>query len=927
MRRLLAALAFAALVLSLAGGSPSSAATRAFPPVWPTSAAPAALLSTLSGGGDDFGSTVSLSADGATALVGGEGISNDQYIPAFGSASIFHAESADSWTSGSAPVATLEDGQTNDLFGLFVALSADGTTAFVWYEQSPGHGAVNVYHAASVSSWASATSPVATLSDAGGDLNGPLAASSDGTTLLVGNAIFHAASAGAWATTSTPTAILGNAGHTWQGYGVALSADGTTALINHDAVTNNPEVADLFHVGSESSWATTTTPTAALSFGNTVVQGSVCDTLSGDGTTAVVDTAVFHVASPGGWADSSSPMAVLNRPDGVDVGPYSTTSCAIAADATTVSVQYSGIPTTYVYRAASADAWTTTSTPDASLTSGAPESLGGSTVGGVSLSADGTTAIVTGNAEVFAFNVSSPSDWSGSLSAGAMLTTGVDNGRGLGYSVSLSADGTTALVGAPFRNGGAGAAFIFHVDSEGDWTTTQWSTATLVNGSNFADGAFGYSVALSADGTTAVVAAPREQGGTGAVYVFHATSETAWASSSVPVATLTVGGGEQQGSFGSSVSLSANGRTALVGAQGVDTHRGAAYVFHVDAETAWTSSSAPSATLTKANASPGDGVGTSVSLSRNGKLAVVGAPGVSKHVGAAYVFSAASQASWATAAPVATLAAAAKPAGHYFGDSVATSADGTTALIGARGFARESGAAYLFHVGSSASWASTVKPSARLTVGTPRPADSVGMAVTLSSDGKVALVTGAGGIGRPVYGWGGGVYVFTAPSETAWKASSKPAALWNDTYLGNSGRSLGWSTAISGDDTTALVGAYRGGGYGNGAASVYHAVSANAGPPAKLVFSLEPSGGAGGDPFTAWVSVEDASGNAVVAGDPATIKLSTTECATNPAPVFLGTAVFHCRLDHVSHPVYGVTFTATAPGLTPAVSDPVDIDP
>jgi hypothetical protein len=207
------------------------------------------------------------------------------------------------------------------------------------------------------------------------------------------------------------------------------------------------------------------------------------------------------------------------------------------------------------------------------------------------------------------------------------------------------------------------------------------------------------------------------------------------------------------------------------------------------------------------------------------------------------------------------------------------------------------------------------------------------MSVTLSSDGRVALVGGTGN-GRPIYQLGGGVYVFTVLSEASWTTNSEPAALWNATYLGRGGDTLGWSTAISADDTTTLAGAYLGGGYANGAAYIYHAVPPNAGPPSKLVFSLDPAGATliSGHPFTVWVSVEDASGNPVVAGDPHTIKLAITpgtgntaatlNCDANPATVAFGTAMFSCSLSKAG---LGYTLTATAAGLTSAVSGQIDL--
>ena len=98
-----------------------------------------------------------------------------------------------------------------------------------------------------------------------------------------------------------------------------------------------------------------------------------------------------------------------------------------------------------------------------------------------------------------------------------------------GYSVAISADGDTALIGAPRDNGGAGAAWVFTL-SGSTWSEQQKLTApTTGAGAEIGNGAFGYSVALSpplALGTaqTAVIGAPDDNGNVGAAWVF-----TLWA--------------------------------------------------------------------------------------------------------------------------------------------------------------------------------------------------------------------------------------------------------------------------------------------------------------------------------------------------------------------------------------------------------------
>ena len=149
-----------------------------------------------------------------------------------------------------------------------------------------------------------------------------------------------------------------------------------------------------------------------------------------------------------------------------------------------------------------------------------------------------------------------------------------------GYSVSLSADGNTALIGAYGATVGAnayqGAAYVF-VISGGTWSQQQKLTAS--------DGAagdyFGCSVSLSGDGNTALIGANAATVGAntyqGAAYVFVISGGT-WSQQQK----LTASDGAAYDQFGCSVSLSADGNTALIGAWatvGANAYQGAAYVF------------------------------------------------------------------------------------------------------------------------------------------------------------------------------------------------------------------------------------------------------------------------------------------------------------------------------------------------------------
>ncbi len=85
-----------------------------------------------------------------------------------------------------------------------------------------------------------------------------------------------------------------------------------------------------------------------------------------------------------------------------------------------------------------------------------------------------------------------------------------------GYSVSLSADGNTAMVGGYLDNVDAGAAWVW-TRSGGVWTQ-QGSKLVGTGAAGAAEQ--GISVSLSADGNTAMVGGYLDNAGAGAVWVF-----------------------------------------------------------------------------------------------------------------------------------------------------------------------------------------------------------------------------------------------------------------------------------------------------------------------------------------------------------------------------------------------------------------------
>jgi hypothetical protein len=136
-----------------------------------------------------------------------------------------------------------------------------------------------------------------------------------------------------------------------------------------------------------------------------------------------------------------------------------------------------------------------------------------------------------------------------------------------GWTVSLTADGHTALVGAPGRI--VGGAYVF-VEHGGKWSQQQ----VLASPAGLAQDSYGWSVALTGDGATALVGAYSGNGLSGIVYAYARQG-----SNYVLNDQLTAPDGAAGDAFGASVSLSGLGNVALIGAPDHNSATGAAYVF------------------------------------------------------------------------------------------------------------------------------------------------------------------------------------------------------------------------------------------------------------------------------------------------------------------------------------------------------------
>ena len=676
---------------------------------------------------DQFGVSSSASADGSAIVVGslGDGSAGEQS----GAAYVF-TKSMSSWTE--AGKLTASDAAAGDRFGHSVSMSADGNTIVV--------GAY------------------------GDDDNG----SDSGSAY-----IFTKPSTG-WATMSSAVKLTASDGAAGDRFGssASISADGSTITIGAHGSDSGGGDAGAAYVFTRPSGGWVTTSAAAKL---TASDGAAGDQLgasvsaSGDGSTVAVGArgdspgSVYVFTKPdGGWASASTGIR-LTGPEEVD----------------------------------------------------ARAQLGES----VSLSRDGST-IVAGSPEApgAAYVFTMPTDGWVTTSTSARLSAPVDNARDrFGHSVSVSGDGSTIAVGAHGSDSGgedAGAAYVFTRPTEG-WTETSIA-AELQHWLPF--GSLGYSVSVSADGSTVAATAPND--GYGVAYVFTKPA-TGWEDTVTSEPQIQASDRDWGSSFGVAVSASADGGTVVVGAYLDDrngTNAGAAYVF-TEPSGGWGTAEPARIALTASDGSARDSFGRSVSVSGDGSTIAVGAyfdDDNGSGSGSVYVFTKPSG-GWTAMAAQVKLKPSDGAAGDTFGWSVSVNGDGSIIAVGATADEDNgigSGSVYVF-TRPSGGWATTAA-QVKLTPTDGAADDVFGKSVSVSGDGSTIAV---GSTGDDDNGNGSGsVYVFTRPAG-GWTAMAEQAKL--TTTDGAARDRFGWSVSASSDGSAVAVGALRGDGNEEDTGSAY----------------------------------------------------------------------------------------------------------
>jgi hypothetical protein len=339
---------------------------------------------------------------------------------------------------------------------------------------------------------------------------------------------------------------------------------------------------------------------------------------------------------------------------------------------------------------------------------------------------------------------------------GSKLTpTDEDGDAYFGWSVALSANGTTALIGGSFDDNYAGAAWVFTASG------SSWSEqAKLVPSDETSpdQSFFGTSVALSADGTTALIGGFGDGADNGAAWVYTG-SGSSWTEQSKLTAPTTGDDAEiGSGQFGKSVALSGAGTTALIGGYADNADVGAAWVF-TGSGSSWSEQTKivpGDETPASGSDTPASYFGFDVALSGDGATAMIGGPLDNGGIGAAWVYTG-SESSWSEQAKLlapqdtGSELLDAEVGDGYFGASIALASGGGSALIGAYANAPGTGAdagnglgAAWLYTGSGSSWTETAEVTADQTTGPDGEIGDgdFGINLAMSSDGTTSLIAG-----------------------------------------------------------------------------------------------------------------------------------------------------------------------------------------
>jgi hypothetical protein len=351
----------------------------------------------------------------------------------------------------------------------------------------------------------------------------------------------------------------------------------------------------------------------------------------------------------------------------------------------------------------------------------------------VAISADGGTAMEGG----FQDNNGTGAVWVFTRSNGGWTQQGqklvgleCTKDSQFGISIALSADGNTAVLGSP-ENGGAGSAYIF-TRSNGVWT----QQGSKLTGSNSSRSSMGRAVAISADGNTVALGGPTG----GAIWVFTRSNGVWTQEGSKLIGTGSFGQITDQGC---SVAISADGNTIVEGGSadsfGQGTGQGAVWVF-TRKNGVWSQQGPKLISSDAVYASQG----SSVAISGDGNTFVEGGPSNNGSEGGIWIFTRTDgvwtiQSGWLYGFGDIGTTSGAIWAPVLQGSSVAISSDGNTVVEGGYGDNKNMGAVWVF-TRKNGIWSQ--EGSKLVGLGAVGSTIYQGVSVAISGDGKTILEGG-----------------------------------------------------------------------------------------------------------------------------------------------------------------------------------------
>jgi hypothetical protein len=240
------------------------------------------------------------------------------------------------------------------------------------------------------------------------------------------------------------------------------------------------------------------------------------------------------------------------------------------------------------------------------------------------------------------------------MGEGKLTPSDAVGGAYFGRGLAVSPDGTVALIGGPGDTGYSGAAWLFARSGSG-WTQRD----KVTGGEEAGAGRFGFAVALSEGTETALIGGPRDQANRGAAWMFTRSGDTLTPEGGKLTAAEEVG----EGLFGRTLAISASGRIAIIGAPRDSNGYGAAFIL---------TRSLSGATSEKFSAESRGQFGAAVAISADGNVPLFGQPLAERKAGL----------TWAGLPPA--LVTAVKP-------SSGPAAGGTSVTITGAGFTDVSG--------------------------------------------------------------------------------------------------------------------------------------------------------------------------------------------------------------------------------------------